>query len=278
MEDTEIKKLLGLQKQTGERGRHCPDELQLAAFVAKRLDNPASAAVESHIADCDFCLSQLAFLTQSADAENFDQVPFSLLSRARGILGKEPKPAVNWGWRWAAPAAAVACLILLVVVVVVQLRRRETVAPGSGPLIAQHNEPLPLASPEIAKKPPASRSEPGLPTQLPKSKSTQTAEVRSKTSEETIPRLLAPREGAAIRREDLELRWQPVSDAMFYKVRLMSATGDVVFEQQTENTSIKPGPAAPLVPGTKYFVVVSAHLRQGKTEKSALISFRLTGQ
>ena len=276
MEETEIKKLLGVQKQTGERGRRCPDEIQLAAYVAKRLDNSASAAIESHIADCDFCLSQLAFLTQPVDVENLDQVPSSLLARARGLLTKKPKHAINWGWRLVAPSAAAACIVLLVVVVVVQLRKRETVSPGGGPFVAQQNEPLPITSPQVALKPagPISAS----PTPLPKTKSMQTTAVRSKTSEEIIPRLLAPREGAAIRREDLEVRWQQLSDAMFYEVRIMSATGDVVYEQQTENTSMKPGPAALLVPGTKYFIVVSAHLRQGKTEKSAVVSFRLTGQ
>jgi hypothetical protein len=278
MEDTELKKLLRVQKQTGERTRRCPDENQLAAYVSKRLEAPAATAIERHIADCDFCVGQIAFLSQTPDAETVEQVPFALLSRARSILGREPKSSANWAWRWAAPSAAVACLILIVVVVVVQLRRRETVSPNEGPFIAQKIEPPPIASPQIAITPPALRSEPSPPTQMSKSKPTRTAEVRSNTSEEMIPRLLTPREGAAVRKENLELRWQPVSDAMFYEVRLMSAAGDVVFEQQTENTSLKPGAAAPLIPGTKYFVVVSAHLRQGKTEKSALISFRLIGQ
>ncbi len=278
MEDTELTKLLRVQKQSGERGWRCPDESQLAAYVAKRLEAPATTAVERHLADCDFCVSQIAFLSQSPDAETVEQVPLALLSRARSILGREPKSAVNWGWRWAAPSAAVVCLILLVVVVVIQLRRRETVSPNEGPFIAQKIEPPPIASPQIGLTPLASRSEPSPPMQLSKPKPTQTAEVRSKTSEEIIPRLLTPREGAAIRKEDLELRWQRASEAMFYEVRIMSATGDVVFEQQTEDTSMKPGPAAPLLPGTKYFAVVSAHLRQGKTAKSAVISFRLSGQ
>jgi hypothetical protein len=276
--ESEIKKLLGVQKQSGARGRNCPDETQLAAFLAKRLDRSAHAAVEFHLADCDFCLSQLAFLTQSDDAENLDQVPFPLLSRARGIVAKAPKPAVNWGWRWAAPLAAVVCLILLAVIVVLQLRRRET-ASLSGPLIAQQNQPLPINSPEIVSAPRAPLpSETGPLTAAPRTQPNRSAQVRSNSSEALIPKVLAPQEGASIRAKDLELRWQPVADALFYEVRLLSGPGDIVLSQQTENTSLKPGTGAALVPGTKYFVVVSAHLRQGKTQKSTVVSFRLSGQ
>ncbi len=250
MEDTEIKKLLRVQKQSGERGWRCPDEIQLAAYVTKRLDSSARSSVESHIADCDFCLSQ--------------------------VLTRKPANTVNWGGRWISATAAVACLILLAVVVVVQLRRRETVSPSNGPFIAEKIEPPPVASPQFASTPPALRPEPSPATQVPKAKSTRTGEVRSMTPKEIIPRLLSPKEGAAVRWEDLELRWQPVSDTIFYEIRLMSASGDVVFAQQTENTSLKPGIAGSLVPGTKYFIIVSAHLREGKTIKSGVVSFRLT--
>ena len=275
--ESEIKKLLGVQKQTGERGQHCPDEIQLAAFVAKRLDRAAHDAVEFHLADCDFCLSQLAFLTQSEDAKNVDQVPFPLLARARGIRETKPKSPVNWGWRWAGPVAALACLVLLVVVVVVRLRNREANSPGSS-LIAQRTEPQPIRPPEVTPPPPAVRSEPAPQTQAPKPKSERPDEVRRTTSQGVIPRLLAPQEGAVIERKDLELRWQPVTDAMFYEVRVMSTAGEVVLVEQTERTSLKPEAAASLMPGTKYFVVVSAHLRQGKTEKSDAISFRISGK
>ncbi len=276
--ESEIKKLLGVHKQTGEPGRDCPDEIQLAAFVTTRLDKSANAAVEFHLADCDFCLSQLAFLTQSREAEEFDQVPFALLSRARDIVATESKPAFNWGWDWAAPLAAVICVLLLAVVVVFQVRSRETVF-RSDPLIAQQNQPSPINSPEFVSAPPAPLpSGTGLPTAPPKTQPNRSAAVRSPSSQELIPKLLAPREGAAIRAKDLELRWQPVADALFYEVRLLSVTGDVVLSQQTENTSLTPGTAAALVPGTKYFVVVSAHLREGKTQKSRVVAFRLSGQ
>jgi hypothetical protein len=100
--------------------------------------------------------------------------------------------------------------------------------------------------------------------------------VRNNTAAALLPKLITPRDGAVLRRSDLEFRWEPVPDAIFYDVQVLSADGDLVFEQQTENISLKPDPTALLVPGTKYFVFARAHLRQGKAAKSSVVSFRLT--
>lgn len=278
MEDTEIKKLLQVQSgQAGRRGWRCPDEIQLAAYVAQRLSSSARTSIEAHVADCDFCLSQVAFLTQSADWANSEEVPAQLLSGARKLVTRKPSKVINSGWRWAAATAAVACFALLFVLVALQLRKHQSVSTTS-PLVAQQTSPELVASPQITVAPPALRLEPSQPVQTPKAKSTQTPVVRSKTAEDLLPKLISPRDGAVVRREDLEFRWEPVSDAIFYEVRVMSAEGDLVFEGQTEDTRLKLGSTAPLVPGTKYFVVARAHLRQGKAAKSSLVSFRLAEQ
>jgi hypothetical protein len=279
MEDTEIKKLLRVQSRlAGRRGWRCPDEVQLAAYVAQRLSSSARNSIEAHVADCDFCLSQVAFLTQSADWANSVDVPANLLSGARSLVARKPSRGINWGWRWAVSTAAVACFALLFFLVALQLRRQQSVSPPSGPLVAQQTSPERVPSPQITVASPPSRPEPTQPVQTPKAKSTQAPMVRSKTAEDLLPKLISPRDGAVVRREDLEFRWEPVSDAIFYEVRVMSAEGDLVFEGQTENTRLKLGSSAPLVPGTKYFVVARAHLRQGKAAKSGLVSFRLAAQ
>lgn len=279
MEDTEIKKLLQVQSgQAGRRGWRCPDENQLAAYVAQRLSSSARNSIEAHVADCDFCLSQVAFLTQSADWANSEEVPAHLLSGARKLVTRKPSKVINLGWRWAATTAAVACFAVLFVLVVLQLRKQQSVSTTSGPLVAQQTSPELVASPQITVAPPALRLEPSQPVQTPKAKSTQTPVVRSKTAEGLLPKLISPRDGAVVRREDLEFRWKPVSEAIFYEVRVMSAEGDLVFEGQTEDTRLKLGSTAPLVPGTKYFVVARAHLRQGKAAKSSVVSFRLAEQ
>jgi hypothetical protein len=279
MEDTEIKKLLQVQRgQAGRRGWRCPDEIQLAAYVAQRLSNSARDSIEAHVADCDFCLSQVAFLTQSADWANSVDVPANLLSGARNLVARKPSKGINRGWRWAATTAAVACFALLFVVIALQLRTQQSVSTTSDPLVAQQKRPELITSPQITASPPALSLEPTQPVQTPKAKSTQTPVVRSKIAEDLLPTLITPRDGAVLRREDLEFRWQPVSEAIFYEVRVMSAEGDLVFEGQTEDTRLKPGSTAPFVPGTKYFVVARAHLRQGKAAKSNVVSFRLAEQ
>src|SRR6478672_8246697 len=99
MEDAEIRKLLQVQHGKAERrGWRCPDENRLAAYVAQRLSGSARKSVEAHVADCDFCLGQVAFLTQSADWVSPEAVPTQLLSRARKLVIHEQRKVINPGW------------------------------------------------------------------------------------------------------------------------------------------------------------------------------------
>lgn len=277
MDEAEIKKLLRPQAESVTRGWRCPDENQLAEYIDGGLDTSTRQTLESHIAGCSFCLSQVAFLSEAADWHDDVEVPAPLVSQARYLIRPKPKGVLNWGWRWAVAGAAVACLILFVLVVVLQLQKREM---NSSPdrLLAEKIEPQSAPSPRILLPLPSPNLERSSPVSSPKRNPAPANGVRSKSVEETGPRLMEPLEGAAFRREDLQVRWQPVSDALFYEVRVMTAAGDVVFVEQTENTSLKPGTRALLTPGAKYFVVVSAHLHQGKTDKSGLVSFRIIGQ
>ena len=278
MEDAEIRKLLQVQHGKAERrGWRCPHENRLAAYVTQSLSGSARNSVEAHVADCDFCLGQVAFLAHSADWVNSEAVPAQLLSRARKLVTREPGKVINPGWRWAVAAAAVACFAIVFVLVVLQVRKQPSVSLTTGPLIAQAS-PKPVASPQLNAGPPIFRSESprAVPTQ--RKRSSGPSIVRGKTDDDLFPKLISPRDGAVVQREDLEFRWEPVSEALFYEVRIMSAEGDLVFEGQTENTILKPGSTAPLVHGMKYFATIRAHLRQGKAAKSSLVSFKLAEQ
>ncbi len=281
MEDTEIKKLLQLKGgQAGRRGWRCADEMKLAAYVAQRLSDPASKSIEAHVAGCDFCLGQVAFLAQSAEWVSSEEVPAHLLSRARKLVTREPLQPGNPGWRWAVSAAAVACFALIFVLVALQLRKQPPVSTSSGPLVARQTSPELVSPPRITVAPATLPLESTRPTPTPKTSVTHPPApvVRGKTVEDLLPKLISPRDNAVVRRADLEFRWEPVSDAIFYDVRIMSAEGDLVFAGQTENTTLKPESSASLVPGRKYFGTVRAHLRQGKAAKSRLISFKLAEQ
>src|SRR5260370_39865989 len=142
MEETEIKRLLQVQRsQVGRRGWRCPDEIVLAAYVAQGLSSSARKAIEADVADCDFFLSEVAFLTQSADWANSVHVPANLLSEARSLVARKPGKGINRGWRWAVTTAAVACFALLFVVIALQLRTQQSVSSTSGPLVARQEYP-----------------------------------------------------------------------------------------------------------------------------------------
>jgi len=273
MEDEEIKALFQLQKTTGERSWNCPDEGQLAAYIGKRLDASARTAFETHASDCDYCLSQLAFLAQAPDSD-VEHVPAALLLPARELIKQKRSVSLGWGWRWIAAPLAFAGLVLAIGLGI-QLRRQQTVSPDQERLVAKKIEPSPIVSPPVAYVPPA---EPSKPPPATPSQKRDGAIVRAPLSNVFAPALAYPREGQSIPRERLEFRWQPVADAIFYEVRLLSPSGDVVFATRTDEVRIKPGADVSLVPGTKYFAVVTAHLREGKTAKSSVVGFRLTAQ
>lgn len=274
--EEEIKKLLQAKRgQDEHRGWSCPDDVQLASYVAQGLSSSERDAVEAHVADCDFCLNQVAFLTQSAAWHNSEEVPSDLLAEARKLVTSKPTKVSSWPWRWAAASAAFACLIVLVAIVL-QRSTRES-RPGEN-LVAQQTQSEPVASRGVVPERTPLRAEPTQSNQAPKSKPSEPREVRGTTTEELLPKLVSPRNGGVVRRDNLELRWTPVTEAIFYDVLITSAAGDVVFEKQTEDTTLKLGSSPPLISGAKYFVTVRAHLRLGKTVKSSVVSFRLAEQ
>ena len=279
MDEKEVRKLLHARSSPHlRRGRSCPDEIQLAAYVAQKLNAADKNVMERHLADCDYCLSQVGFLTQSADWPNSEEVPAQLLLGARKLVARKRSTFFNWDWRWAAASGAIACLAILVLVIVLQRRTSDSQTRPSDTLLAQQISPEPVLSPPIAVAPPQSRPEP---TQLPAArsgKSTQAPDVRTTSSEALLPKWIAPRNGDIVRGQNLEFRWMPLADAIFYDVRIMTADGDVVFEKQSEDTVLKLDSAALLAPNRKYFAVVLAHLRQGKTAKSDVVGFSIAQQ
>ena len=277
MDITKIKQLLRFQtREDLRRGWRCPDEMELAGYVSGPGDSQNKKSIETHLADCDFCISQVAFLTRSAEWNDAVDVPASMLSRARNLVVGKPNRLNRWNWqsnwRWTATAAALASLALLVVVIALQWQKSLT-GPDDG-FVALDNPPVPVPSTRITTPSPE-RREAEAPSR--KVKPAQSPIVRSEGPDELTPKLIMPSNGAILQSRNLEFKWAPVSDVIFYEVRIMSADGDLVFEQRTENTSLKPGAGAQLSPATKYFVSVRAQLRQGKASKSSVVSFQVAG-
>src|SRR6266536_2971726 len=111
MDQNDLKQILrSFQPGKLRRGWSCPDNIKLAAYVDHQLANKIKKDVERHLADCDFCLGQVAFLSKSAEWVDFDPVPAHLKSKARSLVPSR-QSVKPWNWRWTTATAVAACLV-----------------------------------------------------------------------------------------------------------------------------------------------------------------------
>jgi hypothetical protein len=241
-------------RKTGQRQRswRCPDEADLAAYADARLADDARRRMEAHLAGCEFCLDQVAFLVRPQESA-MPEVPPGLLARAHdlGATGQE----VRWWaeWRWSAAAAAAACVVLGAIV---WLRQPPPPLAPSGPGPAPWVEVAPA---------PAATAVPSAPSRV----------VRNGQRASVALRLLFPREGTIVSRESFDFRWTEVRGCLFYEIRLMTGEGDLVWEGRVEATQARIPANVQLTPGGKYFISVHAYLPEGKTLPSTVVGFRV---
>lgn len=251
MDEKELVRLLQSRGQgSAARRWYCPDEAQLAAYTDGQLGGGARQRVELHLADCAFCLGQVAFLLRLEEAEAPAEVPLSLLARARARVERQ---SLQLAWRWAT-AAAVAASLALAGVVWFREQRIPSVSPKSSPA-----PPKRIASPPVAPSRP--------PSATPRT-------VRKGEKEEFVPEVLFPREGASVSQEQLDFQWKPVPRTVFYEIRVVTEAGDLVWEARATDTSARLPRQIQLQAGQKYFVWVHAYLPEGKTVKSKAVAFK----
>lgn len=243
-----------------ERRRDCLDEAQVAAYVDRNLVGPEKTRLEAHLADCEFCLGQVVFLARLRETPIPEPLPAALLARARELAAPKARPWTAWVWRWEAVAAMAACAV---VVTVVSLREAPRQAPFVSPV--PHGEAVaPRVQAPREVKPLAPVAPAPAPTTVPLG-----AGVRGLST----PALIFPAPHATLPRPQVEFRWQTVAGALDYEVRLVTAEGDLVWEQRTEANSVKLPAGVSLVAGQKYFVWVRANLGEGKTSQSRAVAF-----
>jgi hypothetical protein len=270
MNDEEIKRLLHVHGDSrSRRGFRCPDETTLAAYFDQQLGTKARQALENHAAGCDSCLETLAFLTQSADWTQSNEMPGYLVTRARNLV--KANSSIGWSWRWPVTTAAAACILLAVVFIYLNSRVQQPIGPLDTPLIAQNNPPAtPVITPGFTTPQPG----PDRPIAKPNVNREATPSVRgSKT--ELKPILVFPREGAELRRENLKFDWRPIADTAYYKVRLVSAEGSSKLEKDTTDLSLKVDAQLELQDGQNYYVTVFAYRSDGSFTRSDIRRFRL---
>jgi len=239
-----------------DRSWKCPREGRMAAFADGQIEESLRVKIERHLASCEHCRQRVAFLVRSEAGAGDVEVPADLVSRAKGLVAEKPPPAFGWGWRWGAVTAVVTMLVL---VVTLRVDRPETlpIAPPAptAPLV----EVTP--SPAVPVQPKAARPE---------------RVVRNTDRRGPLPEILFPRDGSILPGPLTEIRWKGVAGAIFYEVQMVTAEGNIVWEGRTESTrlavSIKRAPA----PVGKHFIWVRAHLPDGKTARSSVVSFQIS--
>ncbi len=259
MNEKSLIRYLRTRRKTGDgRSWRCLDESQIAAYADGGLREPEKKRVEAHLANCNFCLDQVAFLARIENAELPGSVPGSLLARARDLVGSRARVTLIPAWGRLVTAAAVACLAVAVTVSVRHSRLR---TPSSAP-----NHP---SEPSVGTP---SSAQPALPNP-----SAETGEVRGGTESAPLTVVL-PAPDAMVSRKDLQFRWEVVRGALYYDVRLMTAEGNLVWEQRADVNSLTVPADVKLETGHKYYLLIRADLPEGKTVESKAVAFSVAKQ
>jgi hypothetical protein len=101
------------------------------------------------------------------------------------------------------------------------------------------------------------------------------ATVRNVGSALTPPEILAPSTGVLGSRDGFVIRWTEVPGSLYYEVRVVTDTGDLLSKARVEKTRWVIGEEIALEPGREYFIRVDAYLSDSKTVSSQHIPFRL---
>ncbi len=278
MDEKTLKRLLRAEGADAEQpGRNCPDEALLSAYVEHGMSGEKLAKVEAHLADCEACLGQVAFLARQP-AEPATSVAPGAVARARDLVALPPSPWRPLVLRWGTALAGVACVVLVVVAV---LRQGGTVqAPATTPVSdATTAAPSPSAPEQPAPSPVGVAR--GDPERAPRPRSGRVEgppTVRNSAPAVRTLSVVSPAEAATLARKDLEFRWHAIPGSLYYEIDLVTDEGTSVWHSRVEGTSARPPDGTKLDAGAKYFVWVKAFLSGGETVKSAAVSFHIAGQ
>lgn len=231
----------------------CPDESLLAAYVDGHLDSPARQHAETHVADCSYCLRQVAFLVRTESPQALAEVPHTLLAQARALVASDEATRLRLAWRWGAVAAVAA-----------------SAAIGAALWLGR---PGKLSTPTQTPIPPPAQVVSPLPAIVPPSVTPNL--MRSGSRGAVLPQVLSPRDGSVVSGDQLEVRWKEIPKTLFYEIRVVTAEGDLVWEGRTEATKARLPQEVQLQPGQKYFIWVRAHLPEGKTVQSRAVAFHI---
>ena len=239
---------LGKGEKPPKRRWNCPSDATIAAYVDSVLGESERARVQVHLAVCAHCRSLVSDVVKQTRETDVPETPAVLLERARALVATKPK---RWAWSWG--PATVAGVLGSAAIAVIFLRTQ------SLPLPEWPAPAVPILSESKPTVPPA----PPLPETL-----------RKPVSLEHSPAIIFPQPDSVIARQRLEFRWTAVQDSIYYHIRVLTMDGGLVWEADSTATDIKFPHRVSLNRG-KYFVLVSAVLRNGRAAKSSPVEFQV---
>lgn len=222
------------------RSQECPDEHDLAAAAAGGLAADVRERMETHLADCDYCLARIGELARLPPNGEPEALPDLLLARARRLATSD-RGSSRFHWLPLKPWAAAAVLVLALAVIVQQpwVARVDDAAPPDGAAAAGDDPPA------------ARRIDPDA----------------------LRPLITSPVPGSTIRLADARLSWTPIDGGLYYEVFILSEGGDVLWQRRVEGTSLELQLAPALEPGLEYFARVDAYLAEARRVSSSHVVF-----
>jgi hypothetical protein len=222
------------------RTSECLDEHERAAMAAGTFAAEVHERFKGHLADCDYCIARIGELARlGADVEP-DPIPDLLLARARRLAAGKGRQSVLRRVRPAQWAAAAVVVLALAVV------------------MQQPWAPLPEDETMFDGAPAADDSHPA---------------ARRIDPDALRPQITAPAPGSAITLEGAEFTWTPIEGGLYYEVFILTDTGDVLWRQRVNGTSLALQAAPPMETGREYFVRVDAYLAEARRVSSPHVVF-----
>jgi len=225
-----------------QRSEHCLAPEALAAFLDGSSVGKEHDAQQAHLADCAYCLQQLAQISRSREGKPADAIHPDLLIQAEA-LGSQPSEAQGLRHRYffgKLPAmVAIAATAVLAV--------------GVLSLNPQNRTPTTAPSEEFRT-------------------------TRYVDTQVLNPRLLAPTEDSVIVPAEQVFRWTEVPGSLFYDIRLMDPDGELLLRERVEATRWLIPDQFTLEDGEEYYVRVDAYLDDARFLSSEHIVFSVRSE
>lgn len=226
----------------------CPDVARLAAFVDQAA-GADEAPIVHHLARCQDCRAQIAFLMRMQRSAPEMQVPSAWLRKVEAITADPAKASPMRSW------VPIGVLAVVAVVVAVMLVR---------PLSHVSAPPVRVTTP--TQQPQVVASAAPAPRPFTTDRKKEREVVRGSKPAVSL-RITAPAEGSHIA-PGSNIRWHGVENSMFYEVNLLSADGELLWKAKVEAAQADLPADIAIPTERKCFLLIRAYLPDGETVES----------